>query len=636
MNPNDTTKTLGDEHVRQRHQSWLDIAIILYLALPVAAFVAASFRLPAAALLLASVALSAYPLCRARLPAIGWSRSSSIWCTVALVVALVWTYLSGAGNLVFANSDWIKHDAVFTDLARYAWPVTYFQEGGASVVLRYYEGYYVVPALLTKWLGHQDTWVFLWTALGIFLVIARTGLRVRSWTRRLIVTGALVIFGGLDLIGWLTENDMSQLQPGTHIEHWGIAAFNNATTLVSWVPQHAISAWLATLLVLTADDDDLLGGLVESAPFLVAVTMFWSIFAAIGVVPFLVLPLLRRLKATGVSLLWHPAIWAGLIVFTTLAAFLVTGSGDTPSSWIWDAYPLGEVVRELGVFLLLEVAILVVALRIAGRYLQARTWIAVAALCAVSTYMLGAYSDFTMRASIPALFVLFWAVRKTFDEMPTTLASFVRVVPLFGVLGLAAVTAQQEISRALERPPGPFDDSLPSEVLMVAGYPPQMPSQYLAAIDGPLADILRTRSPELAAERIDPQWKASCCTSRQAWARISSPNEITFTVKDGNEATFLDATELMHGTYRIRADVRTTKPLPRSSLKLGFDGEDHVLPFQGDSADDLSSSQRIDQFVSVFDGVPRHLRLRVEGVPEGGVDVVFANLHFERLDARGL
>ena len=118
------------------------------------------------------------------------SRSSIRPMTLALLlVAAGWVMLTAAGGLSdIDNFDWPKHRATLLDLGRYSWPTylpmhlhyLFADAEPSNPLLRYYLGYYIVPALASRWFGPAALgWaVPLWTWLGVALILL---LFVRSY-----------------------------------------------------------------------------------------------------------------------------------------------------------------------------------------------------------------------------------------------------------------------------------------------------------------------------------------------------------------------------------------------------------------------------------------------------------------------
>jgi hypothetical protein len=86
---------------------------------------------------------------------------------VVLIFACIWIFFSGVGGYTRQSFDWPAHNAKFYDLYKNGWPI-YFQEVGRYAT--YYFGYYLVPAIVSKWAGMLlPAALVVWTLAGFFL-----------------------------------------------------------------------------------------------------------------------------------------------------------------------------------------------------------------------------------------------------------------------------------------------------------------------------------------------------------------------------------------------------------------------------------------------------------------------------------
>ena len=90
--------------------------------------------------------------------------------TILAAVTLAVTLISGINGICYQTFDYWCHNTKFYELFKYSWPIRIPLDGP---VISYYYGYYVVPALISKWLGGiSETVIFIWTYLGFFLGLA--------------------------------------------------------------------------------------------------------------------------------------------------------------------------------------------------------------------------------------------------------------------------------------------------------------------------------------------------------------------------------------------------------------------------------------------------------------------------------
>lgn len=422
--------------------SSLDGAICLYLALPLLVF-CTWFKWPIAAGL---AVLTGYGLFSA-LKGTQWRRIELARGTLAAVglVALAWTALAGIGHFFYANLDWVTRDAVLRDLTETAWPPQYGVDAGLPVILRAPVGYYLPVAALGSVLGLHaaDILLYLWSALGLALVLCASMTLFPAGRERLVCLAVMLGFGGLDLVGlYLTRGVLPRM--GDHIEWWaGFVQYSSNSTLMFWVPNHALPAWLGLLLSLRLWRQV---GLARITLMLGAAISLWSPLSAAGLVPFFLIGLnWRRDLAVLLSLrsgLPFLAL-AGLV-----ARYVTMDTQAISRGWAFDLFPNARMFWTLYLaFCMLEFGLLaLVLLRL--RAFDLKLGVAVLVLVLLPFYHFGPGNDLAMRCSIPALMVLALACVKPLAGSPRPLAR----AGLALILGVGALGALQEPERALLAP----------------------------------------------------------------------------------------------------------------------------------------------------------------------------------------
>ncbi len=467
--------------------SLLDALICTYLALPLLVF-CTWFKLPVA---LGLALLTVYgfhcALAGVQLRAFELGRRTVV---VIAVVALAWAAVAGIGHFFYANLDWVTRDAVLRDLAETAWPPQYDVDAGTSLILRAPIGFYLPVAALGSVLGLQaaDLLLYLWSAFGFGLVLCAVATLFR--TRRERVIGALLMlgFGGLDLLGTLLLHHHWPV-PGEHIEWWAaFAQYSSNSTLMFWVPNHALPAWLGLLLVLrhwrTRE-------LARMTLMLAASIPLWSPLSAFGLVPFFLVGLNWR-RDLGALL----AIRSGLpfIALAGLVARYVTM--DTHSiarGWTMDKFAsVWMFLFVYGAFCLFEFGFL--ALLLARlRAFDLKVAVAVALLLALPFFSFGPGNDLVMRSSIPALAVLALAAVRPLAASDRKLSRGLLML----LLGVGAVGAAQEPERAFMTPRWALTGKTLTQVTvdMNPFHLALMPPNYVGRLNQPgLIALMRTPS----------------------------------------------------------------------------------------------------------------------------------------------
>lgn len=109
----------------------------------------------------------------------------------------------GGGDLFYQDFDWNKHHAILYDLVRFKWPVVYQKD----VLLTYYLGQYIVPALIGKICGQSNVaalWAMTaWNALGLTIayVLVCQYLKVKSVWKKTAVFFIILLWGGAINLG---------------------------------------------------------------------------------------------------------------------------------------------------------------------------------------------------------------------------------------------------------------------------------------------------------------------------------------------------------------------------------------------------------------------------------------------------
>lgn len=172
------------------------------------------------------------------------------------VLAVVWCYLSGIGNLYYQSDDWSARNAVFRDLISHDWPVVYEIKDSALV---YYIGFWLPPAALGKLVlaatgeletaflvGNMALWVYSSFSLALAVLATAVFVRADSPRRIALLFAVAVLFSGLDIVGSLFNRIVRGTEIGNHIEWWSPYQISSLATCLGWVFNQAVPSWLAT------------------------------------------------------------------------------------------------------------------------------------------------------------------------------------------------------------------------------------------------------------------------------------------------------------------------------------------------------------------------------------------------------
>ncbi len=234
----------------------LNKIIYLYLALPVIIFmltwIRPSIGIPAAMIVCFALFFAIKSIDQANKIVLS---QKAILITIA--IAFIWCFFAGQGGFWYQSTDHAFRNAVFKDLVYRPWPVVFEEH---DVLLNYYVGYWLVPALFGKFFHFmtQSTagaWLvakvalLLWSTLSItlcFLLLANV-LHCNNSKRFFTAILLFIFFSGLDILGIYLLNKKADL----HLEWWCPGyQYSAFTVCLFWVYNQAIPAWIATLLLL--------------------------------------------------------------------------------------------------------------------------------------------------------------------------------------------------------------------------------------------------------------------------------------------------------------------------------------------------------------------------------------------------
>ena len=405
-----------------------------------------------------------------------WRRPSRT--TVVLAVAAgAWVMTTPAGGLFTVASDWGTHRAILLDLTRGGWPtypVDYLAD--APLLLRYYLGWHMTPALAARWLGPAAlNWaVPLWTWCGTALVVLLFARGLPTLRAALLAVAVLVFFSGMDIVELLVREGVSDAvrmvrdrldpawawppQHSRRLEFLRTASspmfleYQSHTLTLQLSPQHFLSAGLATLLMVQLRERR---RFLEASGVVLAACLFWSSLLSTGLLVLALAMLAKNRNAL------HVASWRNVFVAVPLAAlialYLTSGPIDFERGWLWELYD-DRVRMATDVLLLYAAELLVLALllwRLDPHVVRDPLFVAAVAMLLVAPwYYYGdaTFSEWSIRFTIPALVVLaYWAARAVVGRRTGPRVLWTRRV-LLAVLATGAVTVVWDVGLVMHNP----------------------------------------------------------------------------------------------------------------------------------------------------------------------------------------
>ena len=241
-----------------------------------------------------------------------------------LLVSFLWTFLSGNGGYSFQVSDFFGHNSKFYDLYTSGWPY-YFSD--VNRLVRYYFGYYLVPAYIFKLIGYISPPVlFIWTNIGFALGLSWIYIMV---FRNKILLILFLLLGGCGTILFKISNRFIDFPPQLNTFH---SNFGSLFDQSRWVANHVIPCIIVSCIVIY----DTVIQKKDKSFFPVSLTLVWAIF------PFLILSMIyafnRSFYERKIKLFRKDFFFDCILpVIALIPALCYFGAGGNPptSGFIW-------------------------------------------------------------------------------------------------------------------------------------------------------------------------------------------------------------------------------------------------------------------------------------------------------------
>ncbi|SCW36734.1 hypothetical protein SAMN02910456_00776 [Ruminococcaceae bacterium YRB3002] len=413
-----------NKKIRISYKSFFTMAIV-YLALPVVLFFLGYLKIyisiPLSVILIASVVLAVRDCTKGPDKTITEVKDvgfPAAFIAATAVFAIVVTVTNGVGEYMWGPYDHAFRRAILNDLIDYKWPIVYDSAKQSNEIVRallnlngdqgfvYYFTYWMPAALIGKIAGFTagNIALIIWNSIGIFITITGMCIYIKRATYGTLVM--YLCFGGLDVIPYLI-NEIIPYDGWFWIDGWvsHISYISNFNNLENVYHQVVPCYLIITMLLLARNNRSI--GLTAGLIFAYSP---WATFGMI--VPAAVRLLSGDLRAEDrkksvlniftFNNLAVPAVL--LFVFGTYYSAKSDSMHD--KGFVWDYY------GSIPVFLLVYVLFLAVEVLPSFIFVYRRQrknpmlWAAVAMLLICPLYKITESNDFTMRASMPALFIL--------------------------------------------------------------------------------------------------------------------------------------------------------------------------------------------------------------------------------------
>ncbi len=353
-----------------------------------------------------------------------------LWQIMSCAVLLfVWVFISGSGGMGLMSHDHTKSSAIYKDIVENSLPVSY-QYNGKTIYLATYLGYYLPMPILFGWLKWKFLMlaVALWTYLGVSLGMFWFCKLVNSFSPFVILF--FIFVSGWDIAGLihgigfngsfnLLIKEFYEHQPffAIMIDKKMMLLYQSNTQTLFWSPQHAIASWIASGLFFYEfiyENDN------KNSAIYLALLPFWSPFMLVGLLPFYLYSATKQ----GIKKYFIGSN------FVLIPITLIT-------LWFVNSIPIGNVdkgflfykpERLLGYFdefetylffIFFEVLIWAIPIYLIFKKYAEKKWVnlflfSILVLLIIPFYKLGKFNDWSQRVSMPALFLLWVMVARSY------------------------------------------------------------------------------------------------------------------------------------------------------------------------------------------------------------------------------
>ena len=382
-------------------------------------------------------------------------NSAKEWVTIALlfVISIFWVYLSGIGAFVFQNPDHNCRNFIFELLVTKNSPII-INQGSIAYLFTYYLAFWLPSALIAKIFGSNIQLgyylQFCWATIGVFLVFYYILAFFKN--KNILPIIIFIFFSGLDFLGAKFVGYPINLV--SHLEWWfPNYQFSSFTTQLFWVFNQAIPTWLITLIILKEENN-------KNILFLYSVLFLFATFPAIGMFPIVLYCLYKNyfiniqnkylsfenIKGFFKSILSFQNIFSAL--FIVLISFVYLSENISSTQKSVSTFDIFELLKFLCYFFLLEVGVyLLLIYKFCKK--EPLFYISTLSFLIYPFVIIGTSNDFCMRATIPALIVLYLLVAKTLFSSEILKYKKIFIILIICLL-FGAITPIHEISRTIE------------------------------------------------------------------------------------------------------------------------------------------------------------------------------------------
>lgn len=468
--------------VKLKNMNWKRIIFILsylYLTLPFIVFICGYLKIRIATVLLIITFVSLYLTIKdiPIIEEISINKNNIVKIIFIIAVIGIWVYYSGVGNLVWQNKDHFWRNGIYEALVKEGWPVgqAYITTEGESIrMLVYYIGFWLPSVIIGKLFGIEAGYYFqfFWAILGIFLVY----MLICIWREKISIWPLIlfVFFSGLDIIYLpILGNKVSVFSNqflDTPIKNY---SYTSMTVDLFHVYNQAIPGWVATMLLLEQRNH-------KSIIFILATVMLNATFPFIGLIPIVIYfafskyiekekyssdnQVIKVQKFLKSFCTFQNLIGAGCIGIISFLYLKLNVSGEMIKpimdvggdrrpraviSIVTNVYNFHKDIFQNQIFIYVIFILFEVGIYLILTYRQQRRnglfYVIVISLLLIPFVQVGYGTDFCMRVSIPAIFILYIFIVDLIDKNENKHLKYLTLI----VLLIGSINGLHEFARTL-------------------------------------------------------------------------------------------------------------------------------------------------------------------------------------------
>ena len=380
------------------------------------------------------------------------------WMPFAIVgISFAYSFFCGIGRLWAQSKDYPWRNAVFRDLILRDWPVLYDRYKGA---MSYYISLWIPPSLVGKlayklgadadgafFAGNIALLIYVTIGLSVLFLILISYFKPKKWNAMLLVVLGFIFFSGMDIVACIEPLGANNY----HLEWWAEKyQYSSFTTCMCWVFNQAVIPWICMALLIKEKN-------IKNYVFIGMACLFSGPFPFVGFFIYCIAKGIADFIKAGKSksigryvkeLFSISNLVAAIFIFPFIGAFLLSNSiltlhsgvglsyavtdvassaettvfseetsdsgfseetpdsGSSETTEYVDPHPAATAVWRYVKFILLEFGIyaILIAWKQRKNYLF---YVTIVQLLLFPFFRIGFSSDFTMRASIPAIFMMY-------------------------------------------------------------------------------------------------------------------------------------------------------------------------------------------------------------------------------------